>query len=306
MRWYLVVVLSLMASMLARSQWQISVSTSKTSYAYGETIVVSLRLGNAGTVPDTLFSTSTCVARISPDNVNYSMACGELEQHIPFNPGDSRTWYWHLIPSQFGYPSFSGHHRVWGFCAGVDDSADFDAPEYRGGQIYLSFYPAVSQMVVDSIRTAVNGSVTFRFLGTSGISENWTIVGYPVDSLADALSRDQRVKTVEVQRWLSPDSLTVAGVSLQPRIPFEFTLRQNYPNPFNPSTTISYTLARRTEVRVRVYNILGQFVADVTQGMQEGGEHSILFDASFLSSGVYIYTLWTPQFVASKKLVLIK
>ena len=229
-----------------------------------------------------------------------------MELHLPFNPGDSRTWIWHIVPAKFGYPTFSGHHRVYGSAQVRIDSADFDAPAFRGGPLYVKFHPSVPQIVVDSIRLSVNAVARLHFQDTSGISEDWLELGFPLDSLVVAISRDPRVKYAQSERSLVPDSMLVSGVPGAEAPPAGFQIRQNYPNPFNPSTTISYTLAHRTIVRVSVYNILGQWVADVTQGMQEQGEHSILFDGSLLSSGVYIYTLWTPQFVASKKFVLIK
>jgi hypothetical protein len=89
-------------------------------------------------------------------------------------------------------------------------------------------------------------------------------------------------------------------------IPQEFNLSQNYPNPFNPSTRISYSLAEAGYVNLKVYDILGNEVADLVSSSKPTGIHSVEFDASNLTSGVYIYTLKVNGYTNSKKMLLMK
>lgn len=89
-------------------------------------------------------------------------------------------------------------------------------------------------------------------------------------------------------------------------IPREFSLGQNYPNPFNPSTKINYTIPKTSDVTLKVYNLLGQEVATLFDGVKSAGAHTVNFDASKLSSGVYFYTITTGDFVSTKKMMLIK
>jgi hypothetical protein len=89
-------------------------------------------------------------------------------------------------------------------------------------------------------------------------------------------------------------------------VPDRFVLEQNYPNPFNPSTTIRYDLPFTTVVRLAVFDELGQQVATLVQGEQAAGVHEVRFDASGLSSGVYIYRLSAGQFVQAHKLILLR
>ena len=91
-----------------------------------------------------------------------------------------------------------------------------------------------------------------------------------------------------------------------PGLPREFALDQNYPNPFNPSTTIRYALPARSHVTLTIFNTLGQQVATLVEGEVEAGYHEVQFDASRLSSGVYLYRLTAGSFVETRKLVLVR
>lgn len=89
-------------------------------------------------------------------------------------------------------------------------------------------------------------------------------------------------------------------------VPLEIFLNQNYPNPFNPTTLIRYGLPEEANIRLEVYNVLGQRVATLVNGQQTAGYHSIQFDGSRLASGLYIYRLTTGNRVVSRKMMLIK
>ena len=89
-------------------------------------------------------------------------------------------------------------------------------------------------------------------------------------------------------------------------LPKEFSLNQNYPNPFNPSTTITIALPHDAHVSLEVYNTLGQDVAQIVDGPMTAGYHSVVFDGSRLASGVYLYRMKAGDFVATKKLILLK
>jgi len=98
----------------------------------------------------------------------------------------------------------------------------------------------------------------------------------------------------------------VVGVEEESLNPTEFALAQNYPNPFNPTTTISFSLAQKSDVNLKVYNLLGQEVMTLVNGVQNAGVHTVDFNASQLSSGVYFYTISAGDFVSTKKMILLK
>jgi hypothetical protein len=110
--------------------------------------------------------------------------------------------------------------------------------------------------------------------------------------------------------WASSRAQNIHSVGLAigdvAEIPLDYRLLQNYPNPFNPSTTIQYELSKITEIRLAVYNLLGQEVALLVSGTQEPGVHKVEFEAKHMSSGMYIYRLESREFSLTKKMVLMK
>jgi len=87
---------------------------------------------------------------------------------------------------------------------------------------------------------------------------------------------------------------------------FDFALFNNYPNPFNPTTRINWQSPVGSWQTLKVYDVLGREVATLLNEWKEAGRYSIVFDASKLASGVYIYQLRVNDFVASKKFLMIK
>jgi hypothetical protein len=98
----------------------------------------------------------------------------------------------------------------------------------------------------------------------------------------------------------------VVGVEFLNEIPKEFSLQQNYPNPFNPTTTIKFGLPKTTQVKLEVYNILGERVSELINQELNAGTYELRFDASKLSSGIYIYRLMAGDYTSVKKLMLLK
>jgi flagellar hook assembly protein FlgD len=94
-------------------------------------------------------------------------------------------------------------------------------------------------------------------------------------------------------------------------IPLQYYLEQNFPNPFNPSTTIQYNLPNQEQVKLNVYNVLGQLVKTLVNSFQSAGFHSVIWDGSNnngqkVSSGIYFYKIDAGKFINIKKMILIK
>ena len=89
-------------------------------------------------------------------------------------------------------------------------------------------------------------------------------------------------------------------------IPSEFVLNQNYPNPFNPETVISFELPSTVNATLKIYDILGREVATLVDGEKPAGTYSIRFNSSKLSSGIYFYQLAAGNYIATKKMLVVK
>jgi hypothetical protein len=99
----------------------------------------------------------------------------------------------------------------------------------------------------------------------------------------------------------------LSGVNDKSRdLPVQFDLSQNYPNPFNSVTTISFALPEASEVRLDVYNILGQRVTTLIDGPWQAGIHGVTWDASEIASGIYYCKMTAGYFVKVGKMVLLK
>ncbi len=89
-------------------------------------------------------------------------------------------------------------------------------------------------------------------------------------------------------------------------IPVKFTLFQNYPNPFNPATVINCQLPVSGFISLKIYDLVGKEIITLVNENQDAGYHSIEFNGSGLSSGVYFYKLETEGFAETKRMTLIK
>jgi hypothetical protein len=89
-------------------------------------------------------------------------------------------------------------------------------------------------------------------------------------------------------------------------VPTKYELSQNYPNPFNPNTTIRFSLPKQTQLKINIYNMLGELVEKIAEGNYEAGYYKVNFNASNLPSGTYIYRIESNEFIQSKKMIMLK
>ena len=103
--------------------------------------------------------------------------------------------------------------------------------------------------------------------------------------------------------------VSITGVKVDEiagRLPDRFSLEQNYPNPFNPTTNFQFSIAHSQLTILKVYDLLGREVATLVNEVKQPGSYTVQFDASNHASGVYFYILHAGNFVASKKLMLLR
>ncbi len=123
--------------------------------------------------------------------------------------------------------------------------------------------------------------------------------------LAIALGDD--VTAIEDNLTAAEETFTNVITSVDDEeIVLSYSLEQNYPNPFNPSTAIEFSIPQKENVKVDVYNTIGQKVTQLLNKEMAAGSYDVKFDASDLPSGVYFYTIEAGNFSMTKKMMLIK
>lgn len=131
----------------------------------------------------------------------------------------------------------------------------------------------------------------------------WT---YTLEALVDGqVTHSYRVENGARFRIDGADRLRLAGFKTG-ELPTTLELEQNYPNPFNPVTNIRYGLPKTTDVKLTVYNVLGQRMLTLVDEQQEAGWHEVKFDGTSISSGIYYYILEAGGSTEAKQLVLVK
>ncbi|NDG52615.1 MAG: T9SS C-terminal target domain-containing protein, partial [Flavobacteriia bacterium] len=138
---------------------------------------------------------------------------------------------------------------------------------------------------------------TFKLAVASSEDLTGNFLTIPINSIVgdEVITVDYFMNNVKGQRNVDMSSWLTANEGLL-NTPKEFELNQNYPNPFNPSTNIQYALPVDAQVSLVIYNALGQKVMELVNGQKSAGYHTATFNASALSSGVYLYRLTTPSF----------
>ena len=173
-----------------------------------------------------------------------------------------------------------------------------DTTYYR----YLSYSTFDSLLITDPNDPNVDDPVIIPSLHSKTISAGDSVTIY----WALAYGEDGTEMLASMEQAQQKYNLYTSVESDLNNVPSNFTLDQNYPNPFNPSTKISFGLPERSNVVLKIFNTLGQEVVQLVNENLEAGTHSYNFDASNLTSGVYIYSLKTNAGVISKKMTLIK
>lgn len=103
----------------------------------------------------------------------------------------------------------------------------------------------------------------------------------------------------------------MVGIAAEAALPEKFALSQNFPNPFNPSTTISYALPKKTQVRLTIYNMLGKEIRTLVNRTEDAGYKSVVWDGldqrgQLISTGVYIYKIQAGEFTHTRKMIFMK
>ncbi len=243
-------------------------------------------------------------------NVDMAPAIDPLLQPIPFDPAADTLWW---ICEQ---PSFA-FSQGW---VDTDEMRVLQLTDPDGDNIFSGtlmvedpgfntfvYRYAFADFDVAAWTYEPSGFAAFayrvRFAGQSAArtfpTNPWTM---PVDTWTNA----------EIKTDQETDPFTALGIGEEGmEVPDKFTLYQNYPNPFNPNTNFKFDLPNKSDVKLVIYNVLGQQVATVIDNNLKAGEYAVSWNGldqngNQISSGVYFYKLETDNYTAVKKLVMLK
>jgi hypothetical protein len=159
------------------------------------------------------------------------------------------------------------------------------------------------------IQRSINGSefATVAFVEGQGTTTETQQYSFTDRNVESRVNYAYRLKQIDFNGDYDYSQVVNIGFTL----PLEFVLEQNYPNPFNPSTSIAYAVPVKSNVTLEVYSLIGQKITTLVQGEVEAGKHTVQFNASSLSSGLYLFKLTAvgengSQFTSSKKMTLLK
>ncbi len=176
----------------------------------------------------------------------------------------------------------------------------------------------VSMYSIDTMSTTIGrGSIAYPDLAPGEFTDDGNAGAYfsininENASLGTQILLGVEISSDDLVAW--QDTMILGWVDVDERIavPHKFTLHQNYPNPFNPSTTINYELPQQSDVKITIYDILGQEVVTLVSDNQVSGYRSVQWDGRNtqghqMSTGTYLYTIKAGYFSKTKKMLLLK
>jgi len=286
---------------------------------------------NAGSQVRNIIVTNGRMSVRRPDRNDYVMQIQGVGSHVShvdtlnlvFNPDAKKEFVVDAVKG--GAEDLT---TLWGFDPMYVDAANGDftlKPESH------AYYSGLGGVALGDLRWATNAPTVIPFTATiegdgsliydpekegqvfdPGTTVSITAVpdsGWSFSGWSGDLTGSDNPATITVNAATSITAIFVqgsAGVAANFNMPQDYALGQNYPNPFNPSTSIPFTLKKAGTASLEIYNLQGQKVATVFNRRYKAGSHNAFFSADGLAAGVYIYSLTAGDFVANKKLVLIK
>ena len=203
--------------------------------------------------------------------------------------------------------------------AGGNEMASRDWMSLYGKDISLDGQPLAENASIDvftadgvKVGQSTYAGGMLKFMPVYGYDANdQNAARYPKDGDLVNLFVDG-VRTEPSVEWHgSGPMVQLSSLNTAVQVPHRYALGQNFPNPFNPQTTISFDLPNATEVKLTVYNMLGQKIRTLADQRLDAGQHQVLWDGrsdngDAVASGIYLYRLEADSFVTSKKMILLK
>jgi hypothetical protein len=223
---------------------------------------------------------------------------------LPWPAGD--TWGFHLnngilYACDMGLYSSTDMGDTWELLYGVTFDNQGNVIDSKIFKDILSYQNVlIASVAFNSIMISYDSGSTWSSF-SEGLMTDWTFSGIAIKG-----SNIWALRDFFGNAYLRPLSNITDLEDENIISPAEFSLDQNYPNPFNPSTSIQYAIGSRQFVTLKVYDILGNEIAELVNEEKVAGKYEVNFNASALASGVYIYKIQAGSFINSKKMILLK
>jgi len=176
--------------------------------------------------------------------------------------------------------------------------------EYKGSGSYAdSTSYTWTEVFIDRTPSRPTGVTTGPHNG-----DYWFVTAGAKDAngLTELLLPNLNVYDATIPSVLIIKAKKTISVKKEAELPEAYNLSQNYPNPFNPSTNIEFSIPKASHISLKIYNVLGQEVSTLVNETKEAGSYIATFNANNLPSGIYYYTIKAGNYIASKKMMLIK
>lgn len=197
------------------------------------------------------------------------------------------------IPAGIGSTTYNNHPKITWSANSEYDIDDYSVYKKDGGASYNFLASTSNTYYVD------NGEYIYT-PGNDKIYVNYKVKANDINGNSSDLSSSVSIACNEPLSKISDNGEIDFG---SPKV---CKLNANYPNPFNPTTTISYQFSQSGYATLRIYNSLGEEVAELLNGFEESGYYTVIFNANNLPSGIYYVTLQMNDFSQTKKLMLVK
>jgi len=246
--------------------------------------------------PDWVIPAGTTVEWNFSVDMTYATLADTQGTNPVFNPATDTVF---LIPQQPFYYAVNGlpwsslPYRALELTDDNDDmiytgTLTIDGPMFNG-LLYVYAYSSTSGLISES---GSQNDMRVRFIGQTGPRAFVS----PYSSPQDVWSNSPKPE----------EDGPVLSVRDLPGVPNVYSLDQNYPNPFNPETMIRFSIPEQGLVTLKVYNLLGEEVTTLINKEMTSGSYEVDFNGTNLSSGIYLYTITANNYVATKKMILLK
>jgi len=207
---------------------------------------------------------------------NSRWAAQSMPQHITFDLGSEKS----VSMTKFSFYNFH-EGRVYQYTIALSDD------QVNWNEVVVNASSASEEWTVNQFTVQSARYVRLQFLSSTNNPNNWANLW-------------------EAQIWGEGQTTSVESAD-DKGLPESFKLSQNYPNPFNPSTSIEFEIKEDGKIKLAVFNVLGEEVAELVNGDINAGVHKVDFNGVNLASGVYVYRLDAGnEFTETKKMVLMK